>query len=403
MHPEKAAMWLQATWAAAPERLLTVTKVQVHTISANDEDAWEDVPDHLDALLEAISCSCPNATSLEIFSLLKGEAHLAAPFFASLGHHLPHLLELRASSHPPNDDVVEVPGSTAQQWAACLPPGLRKLALPGMAIHGNMLQHLVTMPSLIELEAFSLCEYGARGPFPAVQSEACAWQVLRLHDLPAWGLINSFSTWPVGLKLEVSSPGAVEFEWGLEMPPSRQQALAVWEAAAKLSACIDSPRFPLSCLVLACRVESRMSPSEAATAVALIYALKPLDATLQGVRLKRWRVTAGVLQALTMYLPNTVMLGLEDCIVDSGAWQCLSVQPRLERLLFLGRTRTTLAQILVLAEGVKQGLEILVGMGCMTAADRAAVPSAAWSLLELRQFVDRPPVIIRRIGGIGTV
>ena len=69
MHPEKAAMWLQSAWAAVPERLLTVSKVQVHTSSTDDEDAWEDVPEHMDAVLGTISCSCPNATSLDLSSL----------------------------------------------------------------------------------------------------------------------------------------------------------------------------------------------------------------------------------------------------------------------------------------------------------------------------------------------
>ena len=243
MHPEKAAMWLQATWAAVPERLLPVSKVQVQTSSTDEEDAWEDAPGHMDALLESISCSCPNASSLEVFSLFSGEeVHLAAAFFQALGqHNLPHLLELR-SDHRQEDGVFVLDMTTAQQWAEWLPPGLRKLALPGLELHPNLLQHLVNMPSLIELEAFSLCANRARGPFPAVQSEACAWRVLRLHELPAWGLINSFTAWPPRLKLEALS-SRPNFEWALDVPSREQdqQASAVREAAAKLSASIGDP------------------------------------------------------------------------------------------------------------------------------------------------------------------
>ena len=50
MHPEKAAMWLQATWVLAPERLQPVAKIQVHTDCACNDYEWDDVPGHLEAL-----------------------------------------------------------------------------------------------------------------------------------------------------------------------------------------------------------------------------------------------------------------------------------------------------------------------------------------------------------------
>ena len=248
------------------------------------------------------------------------------------------------------------------------------------------------MPSLIELGAFSLCARGARGPFPAVQSEECAWQVLRLHELPAWGLINSFTVWPVGLRLEVSAPWPREIEWALEMPPSHHQALAVGEAAAKLSASLSHLLLPLTLVLSFNRIADE--PSDALAAVELIGALTPLDAVIRGVRLKRWRVTAGVLHALTVALPKTVTLGLRDCIMDNGAWLCLKVQPRLERLLFLDKTRITLGQILSLAKGVRQKMKILVGPSCMTDADQVAMHEASKSLSAQRKSVSLPPVII---------
>ena len=393
MHPEKAAMWLQATWAAVPERLLTVSKVQVQTRRG-------DVPDHLDALLESISCSCPNATSLEMFSLFNGKAHLAAAFFRALVRYLPHLLELRVSFIPETDLVIRLDGGMAQQWATCFPPGLRKLALPGLELHPNLLQLFVNMPSLIELEAFSLCANGARGPFPPVYSEKCVWQLLRLHKLPPWGLINSFTIWPAGFRLEVLSSQPVGFEWALDVPPSHQQESAVGKAAAKLSACMGDTLLPRSGLrhelVLSFNTIEDDS-SDAVVAATLIRVLAPLDAILHCVSLKRWRVSSEVLQALTVALPNTVILCLKDCVMDSGAWQRLSVQPRLERLLFLGKTRITLSVLLSLVEGAGQKLEILIGPGCMAPSDQTALPKAMKSLSALRNFSDHPPVTVRII------
>ena len=398
MRPEKAAMWLQATWAAVPVRLMTVSKVQVHMSSTEGGNAWEDVSDHLEPLLGSISCACPNATSLEVFSLHFGdeEAHLAAAFFQAL-QLMPHLLELRVD-HRPGDEVVQLAGRSAQQWAACFPPALRKLAMPGVAIHDSMLQHLVSMRSLIELEVFSLCAYGARGPFPTVQSEECAWQILRLHGIPAWGLINSFTTWPTGLKLEVSSrlpPRPINFEWALDVPPSEQHQQAFGEAAAKLSASIGDP--PSLSLVLAFdRIEDE--PSDVVAALALISALAPLDAFLHGVCFRRWRVTAEVLQALTVALPNAVALGLKDCVLDVRAWLRLSIQPRLGCLMVLDKTRITLSQVLTLARDVGQKLDIVVGPGCMTPSDQMAFPKAMQSLSARRNSLDLPPVTIGVFG-----
>ena len=132
-------------------------------------------------------------------------------------------------------------------------------------------------------------------------------------------------------------------------------------------------------------------------AAALIRALAPLDAILHGVGLKNWSVTAEVLHALIVALPSTVILRLVDCVMDSGAWQRLSFQPRLERLFFLGKTRITLSVLLSLVEGAGQKLEILIGPGCMAPSDQTALPEAMKSLSALRNFSDHPPVTVRII------
>ena len=127
-----------------------------------------------------MSYTCPNTTSLELVSLFGGSAPATITFLQSLRHDtLPHLIELRAGCLPDNE-VIELNLSTAE-CAEYFPPGLCKLALPGVAIHHKLLQYLVSMPGLVELEAFSLCRLGAMGPFLKVQSDACAWQVLRLR------------------------------------------------------------------------------------------------------------------------------------------------------------------------------------------------------------------------------
>ena len=361
---EKATMWLQAIWTVVPERLRLVSKILVHTDCTSNDYEWDAMPEHLKALPEVISYACSNTASLELVSLFDGSALDTTAFLRALG---------------------------------------RKLALPCVVIHNELLKYLVNMPSLIELEAFSLCP-GARGPFPVVQSEACTWQVLRLQELPHWGLINSFTAWP-GIRLEVLPQAAKDkpwlypaFEWGLGAP-SLELAAAVGEAAAKLAACIDDPLHLLSHhrygLVLA--FDNIMGPaaSDAAAAVALISALAPLDGFLRGVRLVRWRVTAEVLQALTVSLPNTVRLGLKHCFMNKGAWRRLMVQPRLGSLAFLGNTRISLYKVLWLAKGVRQLMEISVGLGCMTAVDKRAMPEAVASLAGQRR---QPPVIFQMLG-----
>ena len=403
---EKATMWLQAIWTVVPERLRPVSKIQVHTDCICNDYDLEAMPDHLEALPGVISYACPNTTSLELVSLIGGSADDTTSFLQALGEHkLPHLVELRVGRLPVGEIVeVDVKWSPTQM-AACFPPGLRKLALPCVDIHHELLQYLVNLPSLVELEAFSLCPDGTQGPFLAVHSEACMWQILRLQELPHWGLISSFTTWPTGLRLEVLPPAAEDkpwmykaFEWGLDAP-SFKLASAVGEAATKLAASIDDPLHLLSHqrhdLVLA--FDNIMGPeaSDVAAAVALISALAPLDGILRGIRLGRWRLTAEVLQALTASLPNTVRLGLEDCVMNNGVWQRLTVQPRLERLSFLGDTQIALSKALLLAKGVRQRMEISVGLGCMTAVDKAAMPEAVASLAGQRS---QPPVVIKMLG-----
>ena len=190
------------------------------------------------------------------------------------------------------------------------------------------------------------------------------------------------------------------FDWHLSAT-SLQVASAIREAAAKLAACIDDPLHLLSSqshdLVFAFDSVAGSAPSDIAAAVALISALAPLGGILRGVRLVKWRVTAEVLQALTVSLPNTVRLGLVGCIMYSGAWQRLMVQPRLECLSFLRNTRITLSQVLLLSKGVKKSMEILIGSGCMNVVHTAAIPKANVSLAAQRRLVGRPPVIIRML------
>ena len=99
----------------------------MHTSSTEDEERSS----HIDAVLGTIRSTCPNATSLHLSPLFKGRPRMTAPLFRIIGQHLPHLLELRVD-HLPDYGVFE-------QWAEFLPPGLRKLSLPGLELSHKML------------------------------------------------------------------------------------------------------------------------------------------------------------------------------------------------------------------------------------------------------------------------
>ena len=190
------------------------------------------------------------------------------------------------------------------------------------------------------------------------------------------------------------------FDWHLSAT-SLQVASAIGEAAAKLAACIDDPLHLLSSqshdFVFAFDNVAGSAPSDVAAAAALVNALAPLGGILRGIRLVKWRVTTEVMQALTVSLPNTIRLSLEGCIMYSGAWQRLTVQPRLECLSFLFKTRITLSQVLLLAKGVRKSMEILIGSSCMNAVHTAAIAKAIVSLAAQRKLVGRPPVIIKML------
>ena len=164
----KTVAWIRAYAASSPkasDRLLLLESLEF------DLKSLGIVPGDVAALLDAMSQLCPNVRRLNVHPRREREVDLA--LLRSLGRTFPHLTELSLGRcwfdfFPLQDSFID--------WSACIPPKLTKLSMPESKLPRKLIQHLVQMPSLVEVDACSLDDQTNGGP---IETEACAWKVLR--------------------------------------------------------------------------------------------------------------------------------------------------------------------------------------------------------------------------------
>ena len=326
--------WLAAT-SAAGLRLCAVTIVSMTMPPKNQQ-----LGTSLSALILAVGQTFPNMQNLVVMGLarsLDNEGAMTA-FFQALGNHLPNITVLCVMVNGGLYDLdipglydLDIPGLydlDIPDWAACLPAGLRRIQI-NVVLHPVLLQLLAQMPNLTDVAAWALSKDMVGDGLNTVQSEACAWRVLRIFQFPSFQDVCRFSTWPQ-ISLQQGNAAVTRFpSWtlGQHCP---EQTLALTTAAVRLATCTDSNLSWLgNGFTLRCTEES-------ASAVGVISALAPLADKIPTLRLEGWTVGAVLLNELALALPHTHGLDLMDCIVTSEAWVRLLTLTSITRLSFSG-------------------------------------------------------------------
>ena len=175
--PAKAVIWLRTFAASGPradKRLLQIESVNLN-VSLHPKEiqlCGEVKPEDITEVFDAIASLCPNMHSLAV--RLSEERAINIALLQSLGKQLPHVTELCLDSVWV--DILQDIGDNVD-WPLHIPPNLTKLSLPSSTLPRDLIQHLVQMPTLVEVSAAGLDD--DPGGRPAINTETCAWKKLR--------------------------------------------------------------------------------------------------------------------------------------------------------------------------------------------------------------------------------
>ena len=295
MEPCCMVTWLQAI-SSACNRLAAVTIVRVKLPGM--PQAID--PATMDSLLASIARACPNLRCLSIEGIMR-EEDLVRAMFAAIGQHLPRVIELQLELEDGEDLDFAI---AAIDWAACLPRSLQKFKST-VDLHHALLQQLVLMPSLTEVEVFSLsyADEGDLRPEVLLQSDACAWRSLRVWgDFPSYLDLARLPAMPL-LCLTYDGDPLMWADTAVEGP-------VMAKAAAWLSQIRNCPK----------KLVLELSSAAAATTAGLISSLAPLSAQLHSLELRFCPVTERTLDELAVALPNVHELILSSCTIFDSAW-----------------------------------------------------------------------------------
>ena len=354
-------------WLSTPAvagRLLLVTRAKLQLVEHNDTEA-DDIQALLASVVDALAHACPNLRSLVASSLYI--PIVSSSFFEALRDHLPNLtqLEICDDDYTAHYHEGRAFDNAGIEWAACLPAGLTKLHLNSVKLHHALLQHLVSMPSLVDVRAWSL-SVGNDDLQTPVQSDACAWRKLQLSEnFPDFRDVCRFTTWPSNVELIGS-----HFHWNFD-PPSAAQTDAVATAAHRLSTCNLSS----SCTF---NLSWKDAP-DVATIADIISALAPLAGGIPALCLEYCPITAALLDELALSLPHTHTLIFEDgCAIYSDAWVRLLTLTFVTTIYF--NSKINLGKALALATSVPRGMSL--SFGCYGGFYPAEAPPRVQRLLR---------------------
>ena len=270
-------------------------------------------------------------------------------------------------------------------WAACLPRGLQKFT-SDVHLHHGLLQQLVQMPSLTEVAVRTLGTEATE-----VQSESCAWRILRLPDFRTWRSFGRFTAAMPLLHLYLDDATG----WRLDHTAGPAQAPAVAKAAAWLSQISNSPK------------ELSVSPwsiQDAASTVGVISALAPLSG-LVSLELVLWPITERTLDELVLALPDVCKLTFVSCSISSGAWlRMLSLTSVTDLTISdhpwtsmdgtaMGNT-VPLAQIIAFTSDVSHAVTLNFTRDSVSDADRAGWGAFKETLEEQRRIRGLPKITV---------
>ena len=376
MEPCCMVSWLQAT-SAAGNRLAAVTIVHIELPGVPQPDEEGDVftmdPATMDSLLASIGRACPDLRSLRMDNIDRTDEDLVRAILTAIGQHLPRIIELQlelyyeAETDEDEDDHDDF-AIAGIDWAACLPRGLQKFTSM-VDLHHELLQQLVLMPALKEVSVW--CLSTGREELLEVQSDACAWRILRLQEgFPSCLDLGRFSSAMPLLHL-ICQPTL--FLGAAEKGPA-----VVARAAAWLSQIRNSPE----------ELDLVFGLATTVSTAGLISSLAPLS-SMVSLQLRDWPVTEGTLDELAFAFPNVCKLTLRSGSISRGAWARMPSLTSVTKLTIytisrvLSRTEGTvisLAQIIAFTSAVSHPMTLTLKGGCVSPDDQAS-----WKAFEAEQ------------------
>ena len=162
------------------------------------------------------------------------------------------------------------------------------------------------MPSLTEVAVLTL---SGEGELLEVQSEACAWRILRIETgSPFLQELGRFTAAMPLLHLKLCDNPT----WLLGSAVEGLATMA--KAAAWLSQISNCPN----------ELSLELNSIAAESAAGVISSLAPLSGPLISLALIDWPVSEGTLDELAAALPNVSKLTLLGCSISSSAWARMS-------------------------------------------------------------------------------
>ena len=349
MEPPGLVFWLHAT-SAACNRLAAVTSIHVELPGVLQ--AME--PTIMDSLLASIARACPSLRCLSMGNIVREEEGLVRAMFSAIGRHLPGIVELQLGLEFEYEDNFAIVGI---DWAACLPRGLQKFTGYHVALHHELLQQLVLMPSLTDVEVFGLSLLGEE--LLEIQSDACTWRILRLKSgFPSCQELGRFTAAMPLLHLD-----CVDTSWYLG--DAVEELAAVAKAAAWLSQIRNSPE------ELSVILRSGAGGAAATTAGLIMSSLAPLSGPLNSLHLVGWPVTEETLYELAEALPSVGKLTLWSCSLSGRAWSSMLTLTSVTDLTIYDGATIPLAQIIALVSAISPPMALTFEGGSVSIEDQA--------------------------------
>ena len=355
--------WMELNYASGISnslRCVTDVKVELPYDAGGQQDKALVV-----AAIEALSHACPGLRSFCVNNLDRYNEALMIAFFIALGQHLPRLTELEIRVETTDSFDFEIAGI---DWAACLPPALRKITLPFIDVDRSLMQHLVQMPKLVEVAAYSFCVLLQKEDGESIfklDPDLCSWQLLKLAILPSFNAVSQFTAWPRVL-IECIPSFEPFSNWQLG-PPCPAQTAAVATAAERLSTCTYTPLALGDFFVISW--EKR--PKDPASAAGIILALAPLAGLIPKLLLKNWPINAALLDEVAQALPHTSNIAFElGCSLTSDAWVRLLTLTSVTEISFLLMGETIqLADFVSFMTAVPRAMHVGLAHGCLPILD----------------------------------
>ena len=213
------------------------------------------------------------------------------------------------------------------------------------------------MPSLTEVEVWGLST--GKEELLEVQSEACAWRILKTYFPSCLELGRFTSAMPLLHLYGVNNVEVPSWFLGADVEGPAMAKAATW--LSQLRSCPE-------------KLSLNLRSSRTASSTGLISSLAPLAGRLVSLGLCNWPVSVRTLDELAFALPSVSKLSLWNCSISDSAWTRMLSLISVTDLSIGGPIdgiTIPLAQIIAFASAVSRPFTLAFGGSCVSKEDQA--------------------------------